>query len=351
MIKKTIILLFTLFSIICGTHAQNTFPIYFWHNNGVHMETSDELDSVTFVLPDDLFTLSTGDAINFTDSTMLANYDVTAKSYNIPDWFGVCYSHKTETPTIKDELTWTIGNSDFKRGGTTEKTINIEGLISGTTYYYRPYVVFDHKIFYGPVKNFTTLGTKPKSDDSFVDLGLSVKWAACNLGADQPYEFGDYYAWGETERKDFYTEDNYKFGKDSTFYKYNGEDGRNILDSEDDIATIALGYPCRIPDINEINELIIKCSWTNDVLRGISGVKITGPNGNSIFLPFNHQRYWNPWGYGDSYRLGHIWSNTKIQNQAFSMTYDDYCGWLSFRNYYFTKSNRFVGICIRPVKP
>lgn len=333
-----------------GISAQGKHPIYLWHNNGIHMEMSDDVDSITFILPDDLFILTTGDAVIFTDSTMYSKHIVTPKANIIPEWWGVCYSHKTNNPTLKDELIWSPWNSWFNKGAPTEVGTTLEGLIPGTTYYYRPYVIYDNEILYGEVKNFTTLGQKPEPCDSLVDLGLSVKWAACNLGAEQPYEFGDYYAWGETERKDLYTDDNYKFGRDSVFSKY-GSDNKVSLDPEDDAATVILGYPYRMPDINEINELNNKCTWTSSSLHGISGVKITGPNGNSIFLPFCHKRYRNPWNYADSYRFGHIWSSTRVGNQAFRLSYDDYCGFRSLRNNYLAKSNRCLGICIRPVKP
>lgn len=117
-----------------------------------------------------------------------------------------------------------------------------------------------------------------------VDLGLSVKWASCNLGASKPEDFGNYYAWGETAPKDTYTEENYVAPPEGD------------LDDAHDAATVNLGKPWRMPTKDEMYELISKCTWVW-VARirpdgyGIMGQLITGPNGNSIFLPAAGEKY------------------------------------------------------------
>ena len=100
-----------------------------------------------------------------------------------------------------------------------------------------------------------------------VDLGLSVRWATCNVGANSPEEYGGYYAWGETEEKKDYNWDTYKWCKGSynTFTKYctNGSygliDNKIELDAEDDVAHVKLGGDWRMPTFDEIKELIEKC--------------------------------------------------------------------------------------------
>lgn len=130
----------------------------------------------------------------------------------------------------------------------------------------------------------------------YVDLGLSVKWATSHVGADYPEDYGDYFAFGETEPKDDYSWETYKWceGTDNTLtkycnrsnYGYNGfTDNDTVLNLEDDAAHVNWGGAWRIPTIEEANELRKNCTWTNMVMNGVKGSKVTGPNGNSIFLP------------------------------------------------------------------
>ena len=126
-----------------------------------------------------------------------------------------------------------------------------------------------------------------------VDLGLSVKWANFNVGATKPEEYGDYYAWGETATKYPFDWSNYKWceGTDESFTKYctNSEygtvDNRTVLTPNDDVATVVWGAPWRMPTHDEMGELINKCTWEWTTYNGIAGQLVTGPNGNSIFLP------------------------------------------------------------------
>ena len=117
-----------------------------------------------------------------------------------------------------------------------------------------------------------------------VDLGLSVKWATCNVGAEKPEEYGDYFAWGEVEPKVEYSWENYKWGIISNITKYNSIDGKIILDAEDDVATVHWGGNWRMPTDAEFTELREKCTWTWTTQNGVNGYKVVGPNGNSIFL-------------------------------------------------------------------
>lgn len=153
-----------------------------------------------------------------------------------------------------------------------------------------------------------------------VDLGLSVKWASCNVGAESPEEYGDYYAWGETEEKSSYTWSNYMY-----FSNKNGDNsvndgeitdiGSNISGTSYDVAHVKWGGNWRMPTWDEIKELCIKCSWEWTSVDGVNGQKVTGPNGNSIFLPatglyldgsevYNHGSY------------GYYWSATLFEGTA-----------------------------------
>lgn len=130
--------------------------------------------------------------------------------------------------------------------------------------------------------------TKPSvTSIEAVDLGLSVAWATCNVGANSPEEYGSYFAWGETSTKSEYIESN------STTFDVNyssllsqGIIGSNgILTGVFDAATANWGDKWRMPTFAEIRELINNCTWTWTTRNGVNGCIVTGSNGNSIFLP------------------------------------------------------------------
>ena len=116
-----------------------------------------------------------------------------------------------------------------------------------------------------------------------IDLGLSVKWASCNLGASKPEEFGYYYSWGEIIPKKDYSWDTYKWGNPPS--KYNQTDGLKKLEAVDDAARASLGGKWRMPTLEEEEELYSKCSHKYIQINGIYGYQFTGPNGISIFVP------------------------------------------------------------------
>ena len=116
-----------------------------------------------------------------------------------------------------------------------------------------------------------------------VDLGLSVYWASCNVGAESPEEYGDYYAWGETKTKNSYTLDNYSYYNNST--KQYIDIGSDIACTQYDAATANLGSDWRMPTRQEMIELKDKCTWEWTQISNVNGYKVTGPNGNTIFLP------------------------------------------------------------------
>ena len=114
-----------------------------------------------------------------------------------------------------------------------------------------------------------------------------------NVGANRPEECGSYFAWGETSPKSEYSWATYKYanGSETTLTKYcndssNGNvDNKEVLEEQDDAATANWGKPWRTPTLSETQELINYCSWVLTTQNGVSGYKVTGANGNSIFLP------------------------------------------------------------------
>ena len=125
----------------------------------------------------------------------------------------------------------------------------------------------------------------------YVDLGLSVKWATCNVGASQPHECGDYFAWGETETKEeYYLDENCKTiecikVKKGFFIKRIETEYIDKRENFKDTARANWGGSWRLPTQDELEELKDKCTWKWTTQSGVGGMRVTGPNGNSIFLP------------------------------------------------------------------
>jgi len=168
----------------------------------------------------------------------------------------------------------------------------------------------------------------------YVDLGLSVKWATCNVGASQPHGYGNYYAWGETTTKSEYTPDN------SRTY------GKNISDisgnSNYDAARSNWGGSWRLPTKREMEELKNRCTWTWTSQSGVNGHRVTGPNGNSIFLPAAGYCYGSSTDVGEG---GYYWSSTPRESFA-SGAYGLYftCGYRGV-----IWDFRYFGRTVRPV--
>ena len=168
-----------------------------------------------------------------------------------------------------------------------------------------------------------------------VDLGLSVKWATCNIGADSPEDYGNYYAWGETETKSTY----------SSLYSvtYGVEMDDISGNAEYDAATANWGSSWRMPTEDECQELVDSCTWTWTTENDINGYLVTGSNGNSIFLPAAGRRDGTMPFYANS--RGEYWSSTPYSSNA------DYAYFLSFRSSYLSVDThtRQNGYSVRPV--
>ena len=207
----------------------------------------------------------------------------------------------------------------------------------------------------------------------YVDLGLTsgLKWATCNVGADAPEEFGDYFAWGEVEpyytdghsqdspcsdwrdNKTGYNWASYKFelgtGTSGPFSKYvtndsyGTVDNNTVLDPEDDAASANWGYSWRMPTDAEWTELMNECTWTWTTQNEVNGYLVTGPNGHSLFIPANGYRYNTTLnGTGSN---GYYWSSslhTSSSYYAYFVRF--YSGNVRSSNY-----SRFNGLSVRPV--
>ena len=153
----------------------------------------------------------------------------------------------------------------------------------------------DSVTFAIPTISDTPVTPPAETQHEAIDLGLpsGIKWATCNVGATSPEEYGGYYAWGETEEKEDYYWETYKWcnGSYDTMTKYctnssyGTVDNKTVLDPEDDVAHVKWGGNWRMPTDEEFNELFSNCTWEWTTLNDVNGYTVTGPNGNSIFLP------------------------------------------------------------------
>ena len=186
-----------------------------------------------------------------------------------------------------------------------------------------------------------------------IDLGLpsGIKWATCNVGANSPEEHGGYYAWGATEEKSNYDWSTYKWcnGSENTMTKYctNSNygivDNKTVLDPEDDVAHVKWGGSWRMPTTEEQRELLNKCTWTWTTQNGVKGYRVTGPNGNSIFLPaagFRLRTNVLRRGYYVDYRSSSLHSDFSCDAYCLYF-YDSHCGCYG--------SYRCSGKSVRPV--
>ena len=198
---------------------------------------------------------------------------------------------------------------------------------------------------------------KPSGSENgheYVDLGLpsGIKWATCNVGATSPEEYGDYFAWGETQPKDYYDWDTYKYGsKIVTKYCkeswYGTVDNKTVLELSDDAAHVNWGGNWRMPTEAEYDELMntTNCTWTWTTQNGVKGYKVTSKkNGNTIFLPAAGSRNFdNPY----ARRFGYYWSSslyTYYSDEAYLVGFNsDRVDWYSI--------HRCAGLSVRAVCP
>ena len=181
-----------------------------------------------------------------------------------------------------------------------------------------------------------------------VDLGLSSYWSDCNLGGNTPTDIGDYYAWGETESKSEFSKSNYTLldSNDESGYKVIGENGKTISGTEYDAAKVKLGGKWQMPTTYDIQELLDLCSWEETTINGVSGYKVTGTNGNSIFLPYSGYKTDNVYGNSNS---GYYWSGT-IYEHGYTNEWGGTIAISESGGFWANGKYRYQGCVIRPVK-
>lgn len=242
--------------------------------------------------------------------------------------------------------------------------VSLDGLIPETEYSYRAFIKYNSGSFqYGEVRSFRTADAVMAG----IDLGLSVKWASCNLGASKPEEYGGYYQWAGLEdvsdlgifldwnncpyHTGSYQETGwtkYVPSDKSSYWSGSGNpDNKTVLDPSDDVAHVKLGGKWRMPTDAEWEELINNCTWTWTTQNGVEGYKVTsekpGYTSKSIFLPAAGYRYDVSLYNAGSY--GRYWSSSLYTDRP------DYAHLVYFSSVdvYMNSNSRCNGRSVRPV--
>ena len=294
-------------------------------------------------------TVTTSSATNISATSVTIGGNVTSDGGTSVTERGVVYSTSQNPTTANSNVTSGSGTGSF--------TCSLTNLQEGTTYYVRAYATNEKGTSYGNQVVFTTLESPIENVHEYVDLGLSVKWATCNVGASKPEEYGDYFAWGETQPKSNYDWSTYKWCNGSydtqtkycTNSRFGTVDNKTTLELSDDAARANWGGSWRMPTDAELNELREQCTWTWTTQNGVYGYKVTskksGYTNKFIFLPAAGYRGVSLLGQAGSY--GHYWSSS-LDTDGPHGAWDVYFG-----SDYVSRSTsiRYYGYSVRPVCP
>ena len=333
---------------LTGLQASTTYYVraYAINEKGTAYGEQVTFKTLTPIVPP---TITTSAVTQITETTAVAGGNVTADGGASVTERGVVYS-TTANPT-------TANTKKVSGSGTGAFTCNLADLQAGTTYYVRAYAINEKGTSYGEQVSFTTLTPSNGMENGYewVDLGLSVKWATFNVGATKPEEYGDYFAWGETEPKEYYDWSTYKWCRGSfsmqtkycTNSSYGTVDNKTQLELSDDAARANWGGSWRMPTDTEFTELREQCTWTWTTQNGVNGYKVTskksGYTNKSIFLPAAGCRYGSSLHYAGS--DGSYWSSSLYTDYPDGAWYVNLVSGNVDRRY----DDRYLGFSVRPV--
>lgn len=294
----------TLYVELMGLKSNTTYNYYYEFHNGFNsMRTAlknfkteagngggEEPPTPEITLP----TVITAVVTEITTNSANGGGEVTDDGGDEVTERGICWSTHAN-PTLEDShVAAGSGMGSF--------SAVMNGLEANTTYHVRAYAINVADTAYGLDKEFVTIGGGSGGEYEYVDLDLpsGTLWAKCNVGANSPEEYGDYFAWAETSPKDYYGWNTYSYcyynNNNGTFLLtkyciwpevgYNGyTDDLTTLQADDDAATTNWGDGWRTPTLEEWQELRDNCTseWTTQ--NSVNGLCFTGTNGNSLFLP------------------------------------------------------------------
>jgi hypothetical protein len=266
------------------------------------------------------------------------------KGYHVDCNLGFCYSNSTNEPTIENGETIFVENGNDPITDGMVYSADMSDIEYNTTYYYRFFFQNPHsgEYVYGDTQSFKL------EMDKWVDLGLpsGILWAAWNVGANSPEEYGGYYAWGETEEKSNYL-DYYEYEFYDSWYGSFDYLGSVISGTKYDVAHVKWGDGARMPTYYDFDELIANCTKEVDTYNGVNGVYLTGPNGNSIFIPFSGDRAVNFTKEGES---GVLWTGTYGKDST-GKRLNACCVFCRGASIYLRNDiKRTYGMTVRPVK-
>lgn len=247
---------------------------------------------------------------------------------------GFVYSPNTDDAITMNNATWVEAN----RTTNGAFSVTLTELDAGTTYGYRACLILGEDVYYGDMLQFTT--EEPPGDA--VDLGLSVCWADRNIGASAPHEAGGLFGWADPTGQETSADVMSPGGAwDSPLYG-GPNPPANISGTSLDIARIQWHMQWRLPTEAEISELVNECDWTWTTSNGVPGYQVTGPNGNSIFLPVTGYRFGNEvFDAG----FGYYWSGTLNNSRRTNAYRIDFCA----DDWDYTSYARYAGHAVRPV--
>ena len=269
--------------------------------------------------------------------------------YRVTNAAGTCEAYgDTYVFTVFGRLQGDVNNDDEVNIADVNATVDI--ILSGNGDFHSADVNGDGEVTIADINAIIDIilgGGSPSQDDhEWVDLGLpsGTLWATCNIGANSPEDYGDYFAWGETAPKDNYEWFTYKWYANYKLTKYYSKDGKTELEPEDDAAYVNWGPSWQMPSLEQVNELIDSCMWQRATINGVVGQLATGPNGNTLFLPATGY-YYND----DLYKSGNLgiyWTRTLHSSNANVALTLYFNSEYTYRN----NSDRCSGVTVRAVR-
>jgi hypothetical protein len=304
---------------LTGLTANKTyyFRAYVLYDGEYHYGATKSF-TTTNPTPQFTYTITTKDATNIGQTTATLNAAIVVQNASKSFEIGFFYC-TSGTPSASNKIgnpSKTITTSSYNNTPYADLT----GLTANKTYYFRAYVLYDGEYLYGATKSFTTKSnatTGTLNGHGWVDLGLpdGTKWATCNVGASTPEGYGDYYAWGETTTKTTYSDYNWVFDNVNINF--------DIAGTQYDVAHVKWGSTWKMPTLEQTKTLIENCTHVWTTQNGVKGMKFTGPNGNSIFLPAAGYNFAHPipggiMGVGD---YGYYWLSSSSGGDLISVAF------------------------------
>ena len=268
-------------------------------------------------------------------------------------WYSFDYTYTLSGSYLELTLTITASSNPLEIGESeTILCTYINGILHGGDVYYKKLGGTDVGEETGGDYTGKSYTTCPDDNHPhMIDLGLTsgTKWACCNVGANTPEEYGNYYAWGEINTKEVYNSDTYLYNVSGNYIDI----GSDISGTKYDAATVNWGSPWHMPTKEQITELSsCKSVWTTR--NGVKGREFTGQNGSTIFLPAAGY-HWNSNITGPE--SGYYWSSTLSTDSrndlvmAWNLFFYSGEYWTNLDAVQTDRAhNRLSGLLVRPVR-